>query len=57
MLHKPKMTNVASVLETKASGSLDIQDDLDTPQGKTIAELLYEQEQTPQEKEQNKTSA
>ena len=51
------MTNVASVLETKASGSLDIQDDLDTPQGKTIAELLYEQEQTPQEKEQNKTSA
>lgn len=39
-----KMTNAASVLETKASDIIDVQEDLNTPEGKTIAELLNEQE-------------
>lgn len=38
------MTNVASVLETKASDIIDVQEDLNTPEGKTIAELLNDQE-------------
>jgi len=37
--------NVDSVLVTKASGNLDISHDLAKPDGKSIAELLYEQEE------------
>lgn len=35
--------NVDSILETKASGSLNIQDDLNQQQGKSIAQLIHEQ--------------
>lgn len=37
--------NIDSVLETKASGNLDVTHDLNQPNGKSIAELLYEQEE------------
>lgn len=33
---------VDSVLETKASGCLDVSEDLNAVEGKTIAELLYD---------------
>lgn len=33
---------VDSVLETKASGCLDVSEDLNSIEGKTIAELLYD---------------
>ena len=36
--------NIDSILEVKASGSLDVTDDLNKPEGKAIAELLHEQE-------------
>tara|TARA_Y100001972_G_C7585547_1_gene293588 strand:+ start:124 stop:282 length:159 start_codon:yes stop_codon:yes gene_type:complete len=38
------ITNIDSILEVKASGSLDVTDDLNKPEGKAIAELLHEQE-------------
>lgn len=47
--------NVDSVLETKASGNLNIMDDLQQPEGKSIAQLIYEQEN--EEKQQEKDSA
>jgi len=37
--------NIDSILEVKASGSLDVTDDLNKPEGKAIAELLHEQEE------------
>ena len=47
-----KMTNIASTLKVKASGSIDesIAEDLKQPEGKSIAELINEQEtnQAPQ---------
>lgn len=44
-----KVTNVNSVLETKASGTLDVTEDLNKPDGKSIANLLYDQEKSTQE--------
>ncbi len=44
-----KVTNVNSVLETKASGTLDVTEDLNKPDGKSIANLLYDQEKNTQE--------
>ncbi len=44
MSNTKKMTNVASVLETKASDLIDVQEDLNNPEGKAIAELLNDQE-------------
>ena len=40
---------VDSILVVKASGSLDVSKDLELPQGKSIAQLIYDQE-----KEKNK---
>lgn len=40
-----KIKNVDSILEVRASGSLDVSEDLHQPEGKSIAELLYEQEE------------
>lgn len=42
---------VDSVLVVKASGSLDVSKDLELPQGKSIAQLIYDQE-----KETNKNT-
>lgn len=36
---------IDSILEVKASGSLDVTKDLDQTSTKTIAELLYEQKE------------
>jgi hypothetical protein len=50
-----KMTNpefniVDSILTVKASGiDLSIQQDLSLPQGKSIAQLIYDQENNPTE--------
>lgn len=44
--------NVDSILETKASGTLDITQDLNQPEGKSIAELLYDQENQEVQKEE-----
>ena len=44
-----KVTNVNSVLETKASGALDVTEDLNKPEGKSIANLLHDQEKRNQE--------
>jgi len=41
-------TNIDSILETKASGTLDVSQDLQQPEGKSIAELLYEKENQEQ---------
>lgn len=47
MCNSKKIINVASVLETRASGcSEDILNDLNQPEGKSIAELLHDQETT-----------
>lgn len=35
--------NLDSILEIKASGSLDISNDLNMPEGKSIAELLQDE--------------
>jgi len=40
--------NIDSILEVKASGSLDVTDDLNQPEGKSIAELIDEQNQEDQ---------
>ena len=40
--------NIDSILEVKASGSLDITEDLNQPEGKSIAELIDEQNQEDQ---------
>ena len=47
-----EIINVDSVLETKASGCLDVSDDLNLPEGKSIAQLLYEQEEENNESTQ-----
>ena len=47
-----EIRNIDSILEVKASGSIDVSDDLNKPEGKAIAELLYEQQednQTPKD--------
>ena len=44
-------TKVDSILETKASGCLDVSKDLSAPENKTIAELLYDENNIP--KDQN----
>lgn len=44
--------NVDSILETKASGNLNIMEDLQQPEGKSIAQLIYEQENNEQTKDQ-----
>jgi len=36
---------IDSILEVKASGSIDVTEDLNRPEGKAIAELLHEQDQ------------
>lgn len=41
-----KIKNVDSILEVKASGSLDVSQDLNQAEGKSIAELLHEQDET-----------
>jgi len=51
-----KVTNVNSVLETKASGTLDVTEDLNKPDGKSIANLLYDQEKSTQEDNEEKTN-
>lgn len=45
-MHNP--INIDSILETKASGSLDVTQDLQQLEGKSIAELLYDQENQEQ---------
>jgi hypothetical protein len=47
--NKPFFAN--SVLQVKSSGTTDILDDLNAPNGKSIAELIYDQEKTPDKKE------
>jgi hypothetical protein len=43
----PEMNIVASILTVKASGAdLNINHDLELPQGKSIAQLIYDQENT-----------
>lgn len=50
MSNSKKITNVASVLCTKASGCAEnIQDDLNQPDGKCIAELINDQEKSQAE--------
>tara|TARA_R110000868_G_scaffold410648_1_gene699368 strand:+ start:413 stop:574 length:162 start_codon:yes stop_codon:yes gene_type:complete len=47
-----EIRNIDSILEVKASGSIDVSDDLNKPEGKAIAELLHEQQednQTPKD--------
>lgn len=39
-----EIKNVDSILEVKASGSLDVSQDLEQPEGRSIAQLLDEQE-------------
>jgi len=43
-MNSQPVTNVDSILVTKASGNLNILSDLTKPDGKSIAELLYDQE-------------
>lgn len=50
------MTNVEfnlinSELVVKSSGNCDYKKDLELPQGKSIAELIYDQEKTVEKKE------
>lgn len=42
-INNPEPTN--SVLVVKASGSLDHTQDISLPEGKSIAQLIYEKEQ------------
>ena len=51
-----KVTNVNSVLETKASGALDVTEDLNQPDGKSIANLIHDQEKSTQEEEKENDS-
>lgn len=53
-----KMTNsqfnlVDSILVVKASGGPDINQDLQLPQGKSIAQLLYDQKKQNTEEDQS----
>jgi hypothetical protein len=48
--------NIDSILETKASGSLDVSYDLQQIEGKSIAELLYDQENNKDKDEQNQST-
>lgn len=48
-MNNPEITIVDSILEVKASGiDLNIQHDLSLSEGKSIAQLLYDQEKTNQ---------
>jgi hypothetical protein len=44
MKNNQEPTPVDSILTTKASGCLDVQKDLNMHDGKSIAQLLYEEE-------------
>jgi hypothetical protein len=53
-MSNPEMNIVASILTVKASGTdLNINHDLELPQGKSIAQLIYDQEntETPEKEE------
>jgi hypothetical protein len=43
MSETKKITNVASILDIKTSGTMDIISDLNLPEGKSIAALIYDQ--------------
>ncbi len=43
---------VNSELVVKASGNFDYKKDLELPDGKSIAELIYDQEKEPDKKDQ-----
>jgi hypothetical protein len=43
MSETKKITNVASILDIKTSGNMDIISDLNLPEGKSIAALIYDQ--------------
>ena len=43
---------IKSILETKSSGNFDMSEELLLPDGKSIAELLYEQEKYEDEKDE-----
>lgn len=43
-----KLNLVDSELVVKTSGNFDYHEDLQLPQGKSIAELIYDQEKTPE---------
>jgi len=45
---------IKSILETKASGNFDMSQELQLPDGKSIAELLYEQENGQEEDQDTK---
>jgi hypothetical protein len=46
-MSNPEINLVASILTVKASGTdLNISHDLELPQGKSIAQLIYDQENT-----------
>lgn len=42
-----------SILEVKASGCVDVSRDLNLPEGKSIAELLYDSTNNEEQKEKN----
>lgn len=44
---------INSTLEVKASGSLDVSQDLALPEGKSIAELLYDSESNEKKEKNN----
>lgn len=46
-----KLNLVDSELVVKASGNFDYHEDLQLPQGKSIAELIYDQEKNPENSE------
>lgn len=43
-MNQKNITNLDSILETKASGCLSVENDLSMPDGKAIAELIDDQE-------------
>lgn len=47
MNFSPDYSLANSTLNIRASGSVDINNDLKMPEGKSIAELLHEQKETP----------
>ena len=48
-MNQKNITNIDSILETKASGCISIEMDLSMPDGKSIAELLNEQKEEEEE--------
>jgi len=43
---------INSILEVKSSGTLNVESDLDLPEGKSIAELLNDQEKNEQKNDE-----